>query len=53
MEDLIIQTLRVPGIKTTRKNTWEKIGKLIQSGMESNELIRTLNGMNKIIYFAK
>jgi hypothetical protein len=38
MEDLIIQTLRVLGIKTTRKNTWEKIEKLIQSGIESNKL---------------
>jgi hypothetical protein len=50
MEDLIIQTSRVLGIKTTRKNTWDKIEKLIQSGIESNELTRTPNEM---IYFVE
>ena len=50
MEDLIIQTSRVLGIKTTRKNTWDRIEKLIQSGIESNELTRTPNEM---IYFVE
>jgi len=48
MEDLIIQTSRVLGIKTTRKNSWDRIEKLIQSGIENNELTRTPNEM---IYF--
>jgi superfamily I DNA and/or RNA helicase/very-short-patch-repair endonuclease len=50
MEDLIIQTSRVLGIKTTRKNTWDRIEKLIQSGIERNELTRTPNEM---IYFVE
>ncbi|WP_243466420.1 DUF3320 domain-containing protein [Methanosarcina mazei] len=50
MDDLIIQTSRVLGIKTTRKNTWDRIEKLIQSGIESNELTRTPNEM---IYFVE
>ncbi|WP_269849617.1 DUF3320 domain-containing protein [Methanosarcina horonobensis] len=50
MEDLIVQTSRVLGIKTTRKNTWDRIEKLIQSGIESNELTRTPNEM---IYFVE
>ncbi|KKH94251.1 hypothetical protein EO95_16190 [Methanosarcina sp. 1.H.T.1A.1] len=50
MEDLIIQTSRVLGIKTTRKNTWDRIEKLIQSGIESNELTRNPNEM---IYFVE
>jgi hypothetical protein len=50
MEDLIIQTSRVLGIKTTRKNTWDRIEKIIQSGIESNELTRTPNEM---IYFSQ
>lgn len=50
MEDLIIQTSRVLGIKTTRKNAWDRIEKLIQSGIESNELTRTPNEM---IYFVE
>ncbi|MDY9926743.1 hypothetical protein [Methanosarcina sp.] len=32
MEDLIIQTLRVLGIKTTRKNTWGKSKNLFNRG---------------------
>jgi very-short-patch-repair endonuclease len=50
MEDLIIQTSRVLGIRTTRKNAWDRIEKLIQSGIESNELTRTPNEM---IYFVE
>ena len=50
LEDLIVQTSRVLGIKTTRKNTWERIEKLVLSGIESNEL--TLMP-NKMIYFAE
>jgi superfamily I DNA and/or RNA helicase/very-short-patch-repair endonuclease len=50
MEDLIIQTSRVLGIKTTRKNTWDRIEGLIRSGIESNELTRTPNEM---IYFVE
>lgn len=36
-EDLIVQASRVLGIKTTRKNTWERIEKLVRSGIESND----------------
>lgn len=50
MEDLIVQTSRVLGIKTTRKNTWDRIERIIQSGIESNELTRTPNEM---IYFVE
>ncbi|AKB37659.1 DNA helicase related protein [Methanosarcina siciliae C2J] len=50
LEDLIIQTSRVLGIKTTRKNTWDRIEKLILSEIESNELTRTPNEM---IYFVE
>ncbi|MPM91215.1 hypothetical protein SDC9_138342 [bioreactor metagenome] len=50
MEDLIIQTSRVLGIKTTRKNAWDRIERLIQSGIESNELTCTPNEM---IYFVE
>ena len=32
MEDLIIQTSRVLGIKTTRKNTWDRIENLFSQG---------------------
>ncbi len=50
LEDLIIQASRVLGIKTTRKNTWDRIEKLILSEIESNELTRTPNEM---IYFVE
>jgi len=50
LEDLIVQTSRVLGIKTTRKNTWERIEKLVQSGIESNELTLMPNEM---IYFVE
>ncbi|MDI9394394.1 MAG: DUF3320 domain-containing protein [Euryarchaeota archaeon] len=50
MEDLIIQASRVLGIRTTRKNAWDRIEKLIQSGIENNELTRTPNEM---IYFVE
>ena len=50
LEDLIVQTSRVLGIKTTRKNTWERIEKLVQSGIKSNELTLMANEM---IYFAE
>lgn len=50
MEDLIIQTSRVLGIKTTRKNAWDRIEKIIQSGIENNELTRNPNEM---IYFVE
>ena len=50
LEDLIVQTSRVLGIKSTRKNTWERIEKLVLSGIESNELIQM---PNKMIYFAE
>lgn len=50
LEDLIVQTSRVLGIKTTRKNTREKIEKLVQSGIESNELTLMPNEM---IYFVE
>ena len=49
-EDLIVQTSRVLGIKTTRKNTWEKIEKLVQSGIDNNELTLMPNEM---IYFVE
>jgi superfamily I DNA and/or RNA helicase/very-short-patch-repair endonuclease len=50
LEDLIVQTSRVLGIKSTRKNTWERIEKLVQSGIESNELTLMPNEM---IYFVE
>jgi superfamily I DNA and/or RNA helicase/very-short-patch-repair endonuclease len=50
LEDLIVQTSRVLGIKTARKNTKERIEKLVQSGIESNELTLMPNEM---IYFAE
>jgi len=48
LEDLIVQTARVLGIKSTRKNTWERIEKLVQSGIDSKELTLMPNEM---IYF--
>lgn len=48
LEDLIVQTSRVLGIKSTRKNTWDRIEKLVQSGIESKELTLMPNEM---IYF--
>ncbi|MFY9200274.1 MAG: DUF3320 domain-containing protein, partial [Methanosarcina flavescens] len=50
LEDLIVQTSRVLGIKTTRKNTSERIEKLILSGIEDSELTVL---PNKMIYFAE
>ncbi len=50
LEDLIVQTSRVLGIKSTRKNTWERIEKLVQSGIESKELTLMPNEM---IYFVE
>ncbi len=50
LEDLIVQTSRALGIKTTRKNTWERIENLILSGIENNELTVL---PNKMIYFAE
>ena len=50
LEALIVQTSRVLGIKTTRKNTWERIEKLVQESIENNELTFTPNEM---IYFAE
>jgi hypothetical protein len=50
LEDLIVQTSRVLGIKTARKNTKERIERLVQSGIESNELTLMPNEM---IYFAE
>jgi hypothetical protein len=50
LEDLIVQASRVLGIKTTRKNTWERIEKLVKSGIESNELTLMPNEM---IYFVE
>jgi hypothetical protein len=50
MQDLIVQTSRVLGIKTTRQNSWERIEKLVQAGIEHNELTVTPNEM---IYFAE
>jgi hypothetical protein len=50
LEDLIVQTSRVLGMKSTRKNTWERIEKLVQSGIESNELTLMPNEM---IYFVE
>lgn len=50
LEALIVQTSRVLGIKTTRKNTSERIEKLVQESIENNELTFTPNEM---IYFAE
>ncbi len=50
LEDLIVQASRVLGIKTTHKNTWERIEKLVQSGIENNELTLMPNEM---IYFVE
>lgn len=50
LEDLIVQTSRVLGIKTTRKNTKERIEKLVQAGIENEELIIMPNEM---IYFVE
>jgi len=50
LEDLIVQTSRVLGIKTTRKNTKERIEKLIQAGIENEELVLMPNEM---IYFVE
>ncbi len=50
LEDLIVQTSRVLGIRTTRKNTKEKIEKLVQAGIENNELTLMPNEM---IYFVE
>ncbi len=50
LEDLIVQASRVLGIKTTHKNAWERIEKLVQSGIENNELTLMPNEM---IYFVE
>jgi superfamily I DNA and/or RNA helicase/very-short-patch-repair endonuclease len=50
LEDLIVQASRVLGIKTTHKNTWERIEKLVQSEIENNELTLMPNEM---IYFVE
>jgi very-short-patch-repair endonuclease len=50
LQDLITQTSRVLGIKTTRKNVWERIEKLVQASIENNELTVT---PNETIYFAE
>ncbi len=50
LEDLIVQASRVLGIKTTHKNTWERIEKLVQSGIENSELTLMPNEM---IYFVE
>ena len=50
LEELVVQASRVLGIKTTHKNTWERIGKLVQSGIENNELTLMPNEM---IYFVE
>ena len=50
LEELIVQTSRVLGIRTTRKNTKEKIEKLVKAGIENNELILMPNEM---IYFVE
>jgi hypothetical protein len=50
LEDLIVQTSRVLGIKSTRKNTWERIEKLVRSGIDSKELTLMPNEM---IYFVE
>lgn len=48
LEDLIVQTSRVLGIKTTRRNTKERIEKLVQAGIKNEELTIMPNEM---IYF--
>ncbi len=50
LEALIVQTSRVLGIRTTRKNTSERIEKLVQESIENNELTFMPNDM---IYFAE
>ena len=50
LEDLIVQTSRVLGIKSTRKNTKERIEKLVQTGIENEELTLMPNEM---IYFVE
>lgn len=50
LEDLIVQTSRVLGIKTTRKNTKERIEKLVQEGIKNKELTLMPNEM---IYFVE
>ncbi len=50
LEDLIVQTSRVLGIKTTRKNTWERIESLVLSEIENSELTFL---PNKMIYFTE
>ncbi|RXA19942.1 DUF3320 domain-containing protein [Methanosarcina sp. MSH10X1] len=45
LEELIVQTSRVLGIKTTRKNTSERIENLILSGIEDSELTFLPNNM--------
>jgi hypothetical protein len=50
LEDLIVQTSRVLGIKTTRKNTKERIEKLVQVGVENKELALM---PNETIYFVE
>ncbi|MDD2340051.1 MAG: DUF3320 domain-containing protein [Methanosarcina sp.] len=50
LEDLIVQASRVLGIKSTRKNTRERIEKLVLSGIENSELTVL---PNKMIYFAE
>ena len=50
LEDLIVQTSRVLGIKITRKNTRERIEKLVLSGIE-NDVLAVLP--NKMIYFTQ
>jgi len=50
LEDLIVQTSRVIGIKTTRKNVKERIEKLVKAGIENEELTLMPNEM---IYFVE
>jgi len=50
LEDLIVQTSKVLGIKNTRKNTKERIEKLVQVGIKNKELTLMPNEM---IYFVE
>ncbi|AKJ38056.1 DUF3320 domain-containing protein [Methanosarcina barkeri] len=50
LEDLIVQTSRVLGIKTTRKNVKKRIEKFVKAGIENEELTLMPNEM---IYFVE
>lgn len=50
LEDLVVQTSRVLGIKITRKNVKKRIEKLVKAGIENEELTLMPNEM---IYFVE